>query len=130
MRISDWSSDVCSSDLAAQQRQRSVHDEGRDARPHLGIVLGESLLGDAGVLPVEPVGMGEPDCGRRLPGRLAFRRGGGLAHHFLGRLVIAQAAIGGVPDGAVGRSEERRGGKERVSTFRSRWVPYTSKKKT
>src|SRR3546814_15441456 len=75
MRISDWSSDVCSSDLAAQQRQRSVHDEGRDARPHLGIVLGESLLGDAGVLPVEPVGMGEPDCGRRLPGRLDRKSG-------------------------------------------------------
>src|SRR3546814_7826894 len=124
MRISDWSSDVCSSDLAAQQRQRSVHDEGRDARPHLGIVLGESLLGDAGVLPVEPVGMGEPDCGRRLPGRLAFRRGGGLAHHFLGRLVIAQAAIGGVPDG---RSEEHTS--ELQSLMRISYAVFCLKKK-
>src|SRR3546814_18079130 len=37
---------------------------------------------------------------------------------------------GGVYSGAsVGRSEERRVGKECVSTCRSRWAPYHSKKK-
>ena len=34
---------------------------GRHARPDLGIIVGEPLLGDAGVRPVDPVGMGEPD---------------------------------------------------------------------
>src|SRR3546814_12724435 len=32
-------------------------------------------------------------------------------------------------DGHAGRSEERRGGKECVSTCRSRWSPYHKKKK-
>src|SRR3546814_3555897 len=77
MRISDWSSDVCSSDLnhfrggvRARQRTgdrkgllRRVDDLGRDTARHLG----------------------------------------GLLH---------------------GRSEERRVGKECVSTCRSRWSPY------
>src|SRR3546814_12319762 len=68
MRISDWSSDVCSSDLAAR------------ARPHH---------------------CARPDDANGLVG-------------------VAPAAR---------RSEERRVGKECVSTCRSRWSPYHSKKK-
>src|SRR3546814_7149706 len=66
MRISDWSSDVCSSDLEAGDRGR----------------------------------------GHAVPrGRDEERRRGGTSHARL-------------------RSEERRVGKECVSTCRSRWSPY------
>src|SRR3546814_5708877 len=67
MRISDWSSDVCSSDLCAVRRPALAHPAVRRARLH--------------------------------------------------------AAAGGFADAAE-RSEERRVGKECVSTCRSRWSPY------
>src|SRR3546814_11199410 len=85
MRISDWSSDVCSSDLLAVLRH--------DAR----------LLGDGS------------DQGVQFALRAQAQR-----HRILGR------AVGDVP---VGRSEERRVGKECVSTCRSRWSPYHQKTK-
>src|SRR3546814_2637750 len=93
MRISDWSSDVCSSDL--DPRQDSRHGEG------------ESAPGT--------IAQGRP--GQEVEGG----RGG------------ARAAQGAAWQGAVaaqrhparrGRSEERRVGKECVSTCRSRWSPY------
>src|SRR3546814_4129566 len=73
MRISDWSSDVCSSDLAAAPH----HVEGRQAE------VPQHRL--------QPLQIGAQD-----------RR----------------------DIGADGRSEERRVGKECVSTCRSRWSPY------
>src|SRR3546814_9582573 len=79
MRISDWSSDVCSSDLP----------------------LGGALAHGQG--------------GLDLPGR--------PRRHFRQRERRAKAA----PDlqqGETRRSEERRVGKECVSTCRSRWSPY------
>src|SRR3546814_12825154 len=91
MRISDWSSDVCSSDLP----QRRGH------------------------LPLDP-------CRRRARH--------GRAHHPLAppscRLSEA-SGCGSLPHQlAADRSEERRVGKECVSTCRSRWSPYHYKKKT
>src|SRR3546814_17097786 len=76
MRISDWSSDVCSSDLAIPTPgpARSASRPGRARRPRS---------------PPSPA----------PPSRQAWR------------------------------SEERRVGKECVSTCRSRWSPYHSKKK-
>src|SRR3546814_3527990 len=75
MRISDWSSDVCSSDL-------------------------------------EPLGLEQPDRPRRLrPRDRASSQGNPEARR------RAAAA-------AQGRSEERRVGKECVSTCRSRWSTY------
>src|SRR3546814_2518810 len=79
MRISDWSSDVCSSDLSAVQR--------------------------AGCL-----------VGQLLRARLAQR--GFRSGHGSGRLVDDDE------DASGARSEERRVGKECVSTCRSRWSPY------
>src|SRR3546814_4403592 len=76
MRISDWSSDVCSSDLLGGRDRRRCHVR-RDA-----------------------------DSSRK-----ADRRGGSRRHR----------PAGG--DGARRRSEERRVGKECVSTCRSRWSP-------
>src|SRR3546814_19502091 len=78
MRISDWSSDVCSSDLHAalpRQKHAAGHYPGRN----------------------------------RLSGTYLT-----AAHQ---------------PGAAYTRSEERRVGKECVSTCRSRWSPYHEKKK-
>src|SRR3546814_5497237 len=88
MRISDWSSDVCSSDLGVR---RPDH---RDVAVDLG-------RGRAGEAFLEFL-------------RARFDAGG--------EIVPAQMAD---IAGAVGlRSEERRVGKECVSTCRSRWSPY------
>src|SRR3546814_6371196 len=77
MRISDWSSDVCSSDLP-----RIIAFDQRD--------IGHRLAGNGFALPLAPVGHVE-----------------GLGN-LAGRV----------------KSEERRVGKECVSTCRSRWSPY------
>src|SRR3546814_18593083 len=96
MRISDWSSDVCSSDLTrievAGIARVSVDplDEGRS---------------DIGHLPARNSRLAVDD-----PVALKLSRN---------RQVIARKVI---PLGD--RSEERRVGKECVSTCRSRWSPY------
>src|SRR3546814_18200142 len=99
MRISDWSSDVCSSDLrqVGHAKLAAVLLQGfhLDAR----FLLDDALAAVGGRHVV--VGDGE----RRLrPAHLAP----GRAKPFE-------------------RSEERRVGKECVSTCRSRWTPYNSK---
>src|SRR3546814_5682772 len=78
MRISDWSSDVCSSDLSALNIPRSSKPAANPSR--------------------------EGSSTGRTPKRSTQRPTKG-----------AQSAV---------RSEERRGGKECVSTCRSRWSPY------
>src|SRR3546814_1896304 len=86
MRISDWSSDVCSSDLHAR-------------RVHAPLAL-EVLETDGGV--EDRLGLGiRLDEGAEL-----------------GRLLVARVLA------VEHRSEERRVGKECVSTCRSRWSPY------
>src|SRR3546814_1139835 len=86
MRISDWSSDVCSSDLVVVL----VHEE-RDPR----------IL-------------------REVAEALQVVRGLGLVVDGDDDLVSRGCACSGVGR----RSEERRVGKECVSTCRSRWSPY------
>src|SRR3546814_18193098 len=99
MRISDWSSDVCSSDLD-RHRRLAV---GRDETDRQAIVLPrDAALGDHAA----------------QPHRLADRRLAVLAldrRAEIGRLVAE-------------RSEERRVGTECVSTCRFRWSPYLEKK--
>src|SRR3546814_14699009 len=100
MRISDWSSDVCSSDLL----------------PHL-------------MVEPRPV----PLSNRPRRGRTGGRRQGGQRRRAGGRR--ASGRRGGRRGGPQvtpprPRSEERRVGKECVSTCRSRWAPYHYKKKT
>src|SRR3546814_13282082 len=89
MRISDWSSDVCSSDLAVALR---LDAGGIDRR------------------------LGKHEVGR------------------IGGCMLAQhvGASGDQPDASAWstRSEERRVGKECVSTGRSRWSPVHSHKNT
>src|SRR3546814_19608987 len=96
MRISDWSSDVCSSDLVALEAE-AVEGHARGRADDVGDVgAGHSAVVDAAV------GEGEGLVG---------------------------AADDGDHDDLTGRrSEERRVGKECVSTCRSRWSPYPEKK--
>src|SRR3546814_15241477 len=102
MRISDWSSDVCSSDLADA---RIVQ-----CRAGCEVLLGAGADGNR----LEACnGLG--DSGER-----------GLR----GRAVVTPVVRALRPDHpglAVRRSEERRVGKECVSTCRSRWCPNPQK---
>src|SRR3546814_21152590 len=107
MRISDWSSDVCSSDLPIDL-----------ADDHLGIgARPEQLVAERGFV--------EADCVRELfiigevADELRDQRqvggGGGADGARHGRPVSM---------GGAARSEERRGGQGGVSTCRFRWTPY------
>src|SRR3546814_20028318 len=109
MRISDWSSDVCSSDLVF-----------RDGYFHGDQHPGNMVVDDDG-------NIGAVDFG--IMGRLDRKNRYYLADMLLAFLErdyprIAQVHFdaGFVP--AHHRSEERRVGKECGSTCRSRWSPY------
>src|SRR3546814_17828617 len=97
MRISDWSSDVCSSDLKGAAAMAKVVE---DHWPHplTGLVITPYGHGvDCGLIEVVEAGHPVPDdAGRRGTERVL----------------------------EMVRSEERRVGKECVSTCRSRWSPY------
>src|SRR3546814_12622741 len=101
MRISDWSSDVCSSDLGEADAAGAV-----DAAGHVGgDQRTQVLVGD------HTLALGEA----RYRAPVAQRQ----------ILQLALAAL--VADRAVQRmvrSEARRVGKECVSTCSSRWSPY------
>src|SRR3546814_14946228 len=113
MRISDWSSDVCSSDLLGDgaQRVEAAGDGGEEAllRLHVGGDRPEQRR----LRLVGAVGTPETlDRRVRLPAGFE-------------QVVDAQAAVPGAE-----RSAERRVGQACVSTYRSRWSPEPSKKKT
>src|SRR3546814_14757188 len=125
MRISDWSSDVCSSDLRLQPQAflDLVEDQelaaesaptefpGRGGCPRL---RGDDVMAKA------------PASGRAMTSLDPFDLRTGV--------VAVDAQVPGVADDARGdpdgrvfhahRSEERRVGKECVRTCRSRWWPY------
>src|SRR3546814_15150699 len=106
MLISDWSSDVCSSDLT-----RGAHPQTTQARERLGHARGgrgadrkwlsRKVFSSAGAVSCAP--------------RIAFSRR---------RSLPARRTRPSAPGPAARRSEERRVGKECVSTGRSRWAPY------
>src|SRR3546814_13062498 len=103
MRISDWSSDVCSSDLIAPRGCRA-------GGPH-----------DLALVDRRPAGQ---DVQQR---RLAGERRADDAEDLAGNDVDVDP--GEQFDRPVARSEERSVGKEGVSTCRTRWLKYHSKKK-
>src|SRR3546814_16845140 len=96
MRISDWSSDVCSSDLLIRSGAAPSSFESAS----LGNI--NAFLAYAG-----------------RTGRLADL---GAQDRVLAQAYLAFLRGGGNPD-LFARSEERRVGKECVSTCRSRWSP-------
>src|SRR3546814_8942016 len=87
MRISDWSSDVCSSDLVTWSKGQDLLQE---VFNRIGKVKSNMLV--------------------FLPGKAEIQ-------------AISEAIAIKAEDAGV-RSEERRVGKECVSTCRSRWSPY------
>src|SRR3546814_18791711 len=112
MRISDWSSDVCSSDLAV----------------HRGGIAG---LGQCGSHRRQ--GLRPDRCGRvvvEVDGHVQSRMEPPRALACSTARTGGMAGTGGAGTGALAlgaadqRSEERRVGKEWVSTCRSRWSPY------
>src|SRR3546814_13295652 len=111
MRISDWSSDVCSSDLVAPRADRI------EPRPHAGI-LGHVEIG----VPAIPFALeieaerGEDRLAHRLARRIA------LVALCLDRVEFAREEAQAA--GTEARTEERRVGKECVRTCSSRWWSY------
>src|SRR3546814_15602545 len=97
MRISDWSSDVCSSDLDRVLR-----------RLRIGAVAADALHQNVDAV----------DIGERIARRIAD-----LARGKLRRIMERQHIFGFREARIEPRSEERRVGKECVSTCRSRWSP-------
>src|SRR3546814_19191988 len=105
MRISDWSSDVCSSDLVVEMRRDAAED------------------GDPLALDERQRRAGAPL--RHEDQRAAQRDRRDQRHDQSGHMIERHVAEEAVADA---RSEERRVGKECVSTCSSRWSPYRKKK--
>src|SRR3546814_11321451 len=100
MRISDWSSDVCSSDLGVERIDADIGtaQQGEAERP--GGADGEGIARQlVRAAHADEENLAQQDIDRNDEGRDQHQ-------------------------GAAERSEERRVGKECVSTCRSRWSPY------
>src|SRR3546814_17711760 len=99
MRISDWSSDVCSSDLFWQFHPTGVAGA--------GVLITEGVRGEGGILLNKD--------GERFMERYAPTLKDLAPRDFVSRSMDQEIKE---------RSEERRVGKECVSTCRSRWSQY------
>src|SRR3546814_14443011 len=132
MRISDWSSDVCSSDLVLGLAFAFGWT------PCIGPVLGAILTVSAAtatvsqgiaLLAVYSLGLGLPFLmaaaftGGFLARMRVMRRFGRLLQVVAGLIMVAMGIAMMTGYLSAFRSEERRLGKECVSTFRSRWSP-------
>src|SRR3546814_12917527 len=105
MRISDWSSDVCSSDLAAGRRLTMSYPGGT-----LTINYDYDTVGN-----VTKIRENGATSGVGVLATYAFDT--------VGRPSSVTYGNGSVQSFAYGRSEERRGGKDGFSTYRTRWRP-------
>src|SRR3546814_20321949 len=103
MRISDWSSDVCSSDLGRCEHRFQFQT------PGLGI---EILINRRAVSDL-----------RHLVVFIVIVESGQIERQFVIKQAVLHSSFEGI------RSEERRVGKECVSTCSSRWSPYHYKQK-
>src|SRR3546814_11580936 len=103
MSISDWSSDVCSSDLVKSKAPEKKSD----------------IWGTGTILLVE-----DEDMVRSVAERALSRQGYKVLTATDGEEALEVLARGESIDMMISRSEERRVGKECVGTCRSRWSPY------
>src|SRR3546814_20061435 len=118
MRISDWSSDVCSSDLRHAEAQHQAGDEEQDHHAEQ-VADQRDRTGDEG---------------RDRPYRLFARDTGEVAERTAELAEPLHSRLPVRPDrrrrdrqrrvGVGMRSEERRVGQEGVGTCRYRWAPY------
>src|SRR3546814_12265867 len=120
MRISDWSSDVCSSDLL---RCAASWRSSLDLRTERGLGLAIKLgTMDHGFVAPEnrrrTLGEGRAQAESEKPRSCGWGSMAGAASRWCALRMRCS------------RSEERRVGKECVSQCRSRWSPYNKKKKT
>src|SRR3546814_15638454 len=126
MRISDWSSDVCSSDLVVFSGDAAT----RIAEDHLRILRFYRFAARFGRGELEPVSHAAVVTARQSLKSLSRER---IADELLKilalpdpRAIVGRMAADGMfevllPE--LDRSEERRVGKGCVSTGRSRWLP-------
>src|SRR3546814_15944483 len=109
LRISDWSSDVCSSDLIADQHHRHI---GGAREAHVrDVAFAQIDLGG------RSRALDDDDVALAAQPMIAFEHFGHQRPARFAEIAAAQCA-------AHARSEERRVGKECVSTCRSRWPTY------
>src|SRR3546814_18784350 len=99
MRISDWSSDVCSSDLLVTPGQRSAHGD--------AVARHDAHASDLYFLHADTKGRDSSVSPEKFFSRQRNHVG-----------MLAKVSL------MILRSEERRVGKECVSRGRSRWSPY------
>src|SRR3546814_16024619 len=125
MRISDWSSDVCSSDLSANElgavtdgRHCSAEREGQDRRQGGGCAheLADKRKRKEEAGDVGRYGIARQAQHQRVAQPARHQRLAGLQRHL--------DAIERGPAPQTCRSEESRVGTEWVSTCRFRWAPY------
>src|SRR3546814_18477489 len=124
MRISDWSSDVCSSDLTPSRN--TAHWRASSVRSaNSKIACGQRahafalFIACLGHRPVGDAGPAYSSLGKSL-----VESFGSLHSGSRGVCILVDVANEGLPR----RSEERRVGKTCVRTCRFRWGPYQNKK--
>src|SRR3546814_11438881 len=133
MRISDWSSDVCSSDLAVEFRANSAIEADGGSLFSIWAYKGHAL----NAAPGRNSGWGEKGeavynhCGLGRDQHVVFVRDVELVNAvevmpsvLEGLYRIEDKCLDGRSWRASTRSEKRRVGKASVSTCRSRWSPY------
>src|SRR3546814_13267617 len=133
MRISDWSSDVYSSDLVARGHPCAERHRTLTLVPHVDADrlsrknrLGKAILDRCQHLVRKGLGDrdrrhaigGETVQDRSIESGFPGERGFSVQRIAIVVQTVQQCHLG------LRRSEERRVGKECVSTCRSRWVPY------
>src|SRR3546814_16968572 len=118
MRISDWSSDVCSSDLTA-----AAWYEPKVAACSIWAITMSHHHSTA-----QPMTMNLTKASSRLPASIFLRPNRAVSRGINRNTTLSQITPS-AHNQTTCRSEERRVGKECVSTCRSRWSQNNKKKK-
>src|SRR3546814_20976489 len=139
MRISDWSSDVCSSDLGSGGPLGEDVDTNIKIAREIGypvIIKASGGGGGRGMRVVRTEAhLGNSIVMTKQEAKAAFGNDVVYMEKFLENprpveiQVLADGQGNAIHLGERDRSEERRGGKECVSTCSTRWSPYHSQKK-